>query len=76
MGMPDTARRFMVDQVLAFPDDGNRYQLVDGELLVTPDPDAGDERPRIVTDALLWRVAPDAEELVIGLEELFRHLTP
>jgi hypothetical protein len=49
---------------------------VDGELLVTPDPDAGDERPRIVTDALLWRVAPDAEELVIGLEELFRHLTP
>ena len=183
MGMPDTARRFTVDQVLAFPDDGNRYELVDGELLVTPapgqphqivlgelygvlrtylrpsahlarvflapadiiwspreyvqpdlfvvpahevtgdwhdcrtlllavevvspgsaradrltkrrlyqrrgvetywiaDPDArlvevwrpGDERPGIVTDALLWRVAPDAEELVIGLEELFRHL--
>jgi hypothetical protein len=24
----------------------------------------------------LWRVAPDAEELVIGLEELFRHLPP
>jgi Uma2 family endonuclease len=183
MGMPDTARRYTVDQVLAFPDDGNRYELVDGELLVTPapgqphqivlgelyavlhrylapyahlarvflppgdviwspreyvqpdlfvvpasevtgdwrdcrtlllaveivspssaradrltkrrlyqsrgvetywilDPDArlvevwrpGDERPGIVTDALVWRVVADAEELVIGLDELFRHL--
>jgi Uma2 family endonuclease len=38
MGMPDTARRYTVDQVLAFPPDGNRYELVDGELLVTPAP--------------------------------------
>ena len=38
MGMPDTARRYTVDEVLAFPDDGNRYELVDGELLVTPAP--------------------------------------
>lgn len=38
MLMPDTARRYTVDEVLAFPDDGNRYELVDGELLVTPAP--------------------------------------
>ena len=38
MGMPDTVRRYTVDEVLAFPDDGNRYELVDGELLVTPAP--------------------------------------
>jgi Uma2 family endonuclease len=38
MGMPDTARRYTVDEVLAFPADGNRYELVDGELLVTPAP--------------------------------------
>lgn len=38
MAMPDTARRYTVDEVLAFPDDGNRYELVDGELLVTPAP--------------------------------------
>lgn len=38
MGMPDAARRYTVDQVLAFPNDGNRYELVDGELLVTPAP--------------------------------------
>ncbi len=38
MGMPDTARRYTVDEVLAFPSDGNRYELVHGELLVTPAP--------------------------------------
>jgi Uma2 family endonuclease len=38
MAMPDTARRYTVDEVLAFPEDGNRYELVDGELLVTPTP--------------------------------------
>lgn len=37
MGMPDTAR-YTVDEVLAFPDDGNRYEVVHGELLVTPSP--------------------------------------
>ncbi len=183
MGMSDTARRYTVDEVLAFPDDGNRYELVDGELLVAPapslrhqkvvvhlcariepylerhagvaelciapadikwdreqlaqpdlfvvpagevttswtsiqtlllavevvspssargdrltkrklyqrpgvatywiiDPDARlvevwhpeDQRPEIVTDVLRWRVAPDAEELVIDLGELFKRL--
>ncbi len=38
MVMPDTERRYTVEEVLAFPDDGNRYELVDGELLVTPAP--------------------------------------
>ena len=38
MGMPNTARRYTVDEVLSFPNDGNRYELVDGELLVTPAP--------------------------------------
>jgi Uma2 family endonuclease len=38
MVMPDTARHYTVDEVLAFPEDGNRYELVDGELLVTPAP--------------------------------------
>jgi Uma2 family endonuclease len=38
MVMPDTAHRYTVDEVLAFPDDGNRYELVHGELLVTPSP--------------------------------------
>lgn len=38
MAMPDTARRYTVEEVLAFPDDGKRYEVVEGELLVTPAP--------------------------------------
>lgn len=38
MVMPDTARRYTVEEVLAFPDDGNRYEVVQGELLVSPSP--------------------------------------
>ena len=38
MGMPDVARIWTRAEVLALPDDGHRYELVDGELLVTPSP--------------------------------------
>jgi Uma2 family endonuclease len=38
MAMPDTARRYTIEDVLALPNDGNRYELVRGELLVTPSP--------------------------------------
>ena len=40
MVMPVTpeARRYRVVEVLAYPADGNRYEVVDGELLVTPSP--------------------------------------
>ncbi len=38
MGMPQATRRYTVDEVLAFPSDGNRYELAHGDLLVTPAP--------------------------------------
>jgi len=40
MAMPvvPTARRYSVEEVLAWPPDGNRYEVVHGELLVTPPP--------------------------------------
>jgi Uma2 family endonuclease len=38
MLVPDAARRYTVDEVLAFPSDGNRYELVHGTLLVSPAP--------------------------------------
>jgi Uma2 family endonuclease len=44
MVMPDTARRYTADEVLAFPADGNRYELVHGELLVTPAPSQRHQR--------------------------------
>jgi Uma2 family endonuclease len=38
MGMPDTLERWTAARVRELPDDGNRYEVVDGELLVTPSP--------------------------------------
>ena len=39
MGMAATIPHYTVDDIEAFPDDGNRYELLDGVLLVTPAPD-------------------------------------
>ncbi len=38
MHMAQLARHWTVDDVHALPDDGNRYEVIDGELLVTPAP--------------------------------------
>jgi Uma2 family endonuclease len=38
MGMPETVRRWTREGGLDLPDDGNRYELINGELLVTPAP--------------------------------------
>lgn len=38
MGMPDVVRHWTREEVLALPEDGKRYELVDGELLVSPSP--------------------------------------
>ena len=38
MGMAVSVPRYTVDDLEHFPDDGNRYELLDGVLLVTPAP--------------------------------------
>ena len=38
MGMPQTIERWTAERVRALPDDGNRYEVVAGQLLVTPAP--------------------------------------
>lgn len=38
MGMPQATTRWTAAKVRALPDDGNRYEVIDGELLVTPSP--------------------------------------
>ena len=38
MGMPQMAHAWTPDEVRALPDDGRRYEVVAGELLVTPAP--------------------------------------
>ena len=44
MGMPLSSRRWTPSQVLALPADGNRYECIDGELLVTPSPRLAHQR--------------------------------
>lgn len=38
MGMPELLERWTAARVRELPEDGNRYEVVDGELLVTPAP--------------------------------------
>jgi len=38
MGMPAAETEWTVEMVRAIPDDNNRYEVVDGELFVTPAP--------------------------------------
>lgn len=38
MGMPHTAQQWTAEMVRALPEDGNRYECIDGELFVTPAP--------------------------------------
>jgi Uma2 family endonuclease len=55
MAMPaiTPARRYTAAEVLAFPADGNRYEVVHGELLVTPAPRAGHQ---VVVTEILARI--------------------
>ena len=57
MGMPaNTEQRYWTpDDVWALPDDGQRYECIDGALLVTPSPNVSHQR---VLGRLLMVVAP------------------
>jgi Uma2 family endonuclease len=63
MGMPDTVDRRTREMVLALPDDGNRYELFDGELLVTPPPTYLHQR---TISVLLAVVAPYVKRHALG----------
>ena len=53
MGMAATTY-YTADMVRALPDDGNRYEVVHGELLVTPSPRPLHELARLRLHAALW----------------------
>jgi len=63
MSMPHPTNRWTVERVRALPDDGNRYELVDGELVVTPAP-RGLHQEAI--QALVIRMEPWLRETRIG----------
>lgn len=68
MSMPASLDRYYTrDEVLAFPDDGNRYELVYGELLVSPSPALPHQR---VLRRLLMALCPFVDRNALG-EVLF-----
>ena len=69
MGMPQPATRWTAEMVRAVPDDGNRYEVVDGELLVTPAPTELHQRAAFLLGVLL-----DQYIRALGIGEA--HLSP
>ena len=65
MGMPALlpSTYWTAKMVRAIPDDLNRYECIDGELLVTPSP--GNPHQAVVTELLL-RLAPYVREMQLG----------
>ena len=57
MGMPQSTTSWTAEMVRALPDDGNRYEVVDGELLVTPAPSTLHQRAVVELVVLLGQHA-------------------
>ena len=76
MGMPQAARRWTAELVRALPDDGNRYEVIAGELMefearVIERWRPGDERPEILAETITWPCEAGVAPLVIDLPEYF-----
>src|SRR6478672_10952581 len=54
MGMAVTVPRYTVDDLERFPEDGNRYELLDGILIVTPAPRQVHQWVAMELAARLW----------------------
>ena len=63
MRMATAAKRWTVEEVRALPDDGNRYEVMDGELFVTPE---AHWRHGEAILALVRRIRPDLDAHGIG----------
>ncbi len=64
MAMPRVDTDWTVERLNALPDDGNRYEVIDGELFVTPAPNGPHQRAVIELCVLL---APYARSLRLDL---------
>lgn len=60
-------RRWTADEVRAIPEDSNRYELLDGELFVTPSPSS---RHQAVVEELFFRLSAFCRETRVGRARL------
>lgn len=60
---PKPGQPFTVDDLDRMPDDGHRYELIDGMLIVSPAPNLGHQRVAVVLASLLEQACP--EHLVV-----------
>lgn len=63
MVMATTSKHWTIDMVRALPDDRNRYEIIDGELFVTPSPSLTHQR---AVSRLVLRLAPYLEAEGLG----------
>ena len=63
MAMPAQPTEWTVEMVRALPDDGNRYEVIDGELYVTPAPNWTHQRAVM---ELVLLLAPYARQHAVG----------
>jgi Uma2 family endonuclease len=56
---PRHGEPFTVEDLERMPDDGHRYELIDGTLIVSPAPNIGHQRVVIVLGSLLERACPE-----------------
>ncbi|HEY2688817.1 MAG TPA: Uma2 family endonuclease [Streptosporangiaceae bacterium] len=56
---PQPGEPFTVEDLDRMPDDGHRYELIDGMLIVSPAPNLGHQRVAVVLSALLEHACPE-----------------
>lgn len=68
MAMPRASETWTADAVRALPDDGNRYELIDGELVVTPAPRYPHQRAILALIRLLdpWLLAAGTASVLMS----------
>lgn len=73
MGMPLPVPRLTIDMLDDFPDDGTRYELLEGMLLVTPAPSNAHQVVAMrLAHMLVTGLGPDAPGQVVGVGAIQR----